>query len=380
MKFIINSQLFSKTLQALSGVITNNNTVAILNCFHFQLKDNELTIRTTDLETTLVSRIQLETAKEEGVNEVAVPAKILLDILKSFSDVPLNFSVNPDNYMIDIVVGDGKYRLAGQNPETYPVLRQAENTTKITLPASVLVNAISKTSFATSNDEMRQQMSGIYCEMNSESLTFVGTDAHKLVRYRRFDVSSEENSSFILPKKPIGMLKNIILLNKEDVDVVVEYNSTNVFFSFDNYFVACRLVDGKYPNYEAAIPKDNPNKLVMNRTEFLTSLRRVSIFANQSTLQVRLLCTEKELIISAEDIENSNDAKEKIPCEYEGERMEIGFNAKFLTEMVSNIDTENVMMELAHPSRAGILFPVNEDEETKENILMLVMPVMLSAN
>jgi DNA polymerase-3 subunit beta len=303
-----------------------------------------------------------------------------LDILKSFSDVPLNFSVNPDNYMIDIVVGDGKYRLAGQNPETYPVLRQAENTTKITLPASVLVNAISKTSFATSNDEMRQQMSGIYCEMNSESLTFVGTDAHKLVRYRRFDVSSEENSSFILPKKPIGMLKNIILLNKEDVDVVVEYNSTNVFFSFDNYFVACRLVDGKYPNYEAAIPKDNPNKLVMNRTEFLTSLRRVSIFANQSTLQVRLLCTEKELIISAEDIENSNDAKEKIPCEYEGERMEIGFNAKFLTEMVSNIDTENVMMELAHPSRAGILFPVNEDEETKENILMLVMPVMLSAN
>ena len=380
MKFIINSQLFSKTLQALSGVITNNNTVAILNCFHFQLKDNELTIRTTDLETTLVSRIQLETAKEEGVNEVAVPAKILLDILKSFSDVPLNFSVNPDNCMIDIVVGDGKYRLAGQNPETYPVLRQAENTTKITLPASVLVNAISKTSFATSNDEMRQQMSGIYCEMNSESLTFVGTDAHKLVRYRRFDVSSEENSSFILPKKPIGMLKNIILLNKEDVDVVVEYNSTNVFFSFDNYFVACRLVDGKYPNYEAAIPKDNPNKLVMNRTEFLTSLRRVSIFANQSTLQVRLLCTEKELIISAEDIENSNDAKEKIPCEYEGERMEIGFNAKFLTEMVSNIDTENVMMELAHPSRAGILFPVNEDEETKENILMLVMPVMLSAN
>ncbi len=380
MKFIINSQLFSKTLQALSGVITNNNTVAILNCFHFQLKDNELTIRATDLETTLVSRIQLETAKEEGVSEVAVPAKILLDILKSFADVPLNFSVNPNNYMIDIVVGEGKYHLAGQNPETYPTLQKSENTTKITLPASVLVNAISKTSFATSNDEMRQQMSGIYCEMNSESLTFVGTDAHKLVRYRRFDVSSEENSSFILPKKPIGMLKNIILLNKEDVDVVVEYNSTSVFFSFDNYFVACRLVDGKYPNYEAAIPKDNPNKLVMNRTEFLTTLRRVSIFANQSTLQVRLLCTEKELIISAEDIENSNDAKEKIPCEYEGERMEIGFNAKFLTEMVSNIDTENVMMELAHPSRAGILFPINEEDDGKENILMLVMPVMLSAN
>lgn len=380
MRFIINSQLFSKNLQALSGVITNNNTVAILNCFHFQLNENVLTIRATDLETTLVSRIQLETAKVEGISEVAVPAKILLDILKSFNDVPLNFSVDPDNYMIDLTVGEGRYRLAGQNPETYPVLKKEDNTTKITIPASVLVSAISKTSFATSNDEMRQQMSGIYCEMNPESLTFVGTDAHKLVRYRRLDITTEETNSFILPKKPIGMLKNIILLNKEDMDILVEYNSTNVFFSFDNYFIACRLVDGKYPNYEAAIPKDNPNKLVMNRSEFLSTLRRVSIFANQSTLQVRLLCTEKELIISAEDIENSNDAKEKIACEYEGDRMEIGFNAKFLTEMVSNIDTENVMMELAHPSRAGILFPINEEEDNKENILMLVMPVMLSTN
>ena len=380
MKFIINSQVFSKNLQALSGVINNNNTVAILNCFHFRLEENVFTIRATDLETTLVSTIHLDTAKVEGISEVAVPAKILLDILKSFNDIPLTFSVNPDNYLIDIVAGEGKYHLAGQNPETYPVLKKAENTTKIVLPASVLVNAISKTSFATSNDEMRQQMSGIYCEMNSECLTFVGTDAHKLVRYRRFDVVSDENSSFILPKKPIGMVKNIILMNKEDVDVVVEYNSTNVFFSFDNFYIICRLVDGKYPNYEAAIPKENPNKLIINRSEFLTSLRRVSIFANQSTLQVRLLCTEKELIISSEDIENSNDAKEKIACEYEGDQMEIGFNAKFLIEMVNNIDTENVMMELAHPSRAGILFPVNEEDDMKENILMLVMPVMLNVN
>ena len=380
MKFIINSQVFSKNLQALSGVINNNNTVAMLNCFHFRLEENVLTIRATDLETTLVSTIHLDTAKVEGISEVAVPAKILLDILKSFNDIPLTFSVNPDNYLIDIVAGEGKYHLAGQNPETYPVFKKAENTTKIVLPASVLVNAISKTSFATSNDEMRQQMSGIYCEMNSESLTFVGTDAHKLVRYRRFDVVSDENSSFILPKKPIGMVKNIILMNKEDVDVVVEYNSTNVFFSFDNFYIICRLVDGKYPNYEAAIPKENPNKLIINRSEFLTSLRRVSIFANQSTLQVRLLCTEKELIISSEDIENSNDAKEKIACEYEGDQMGIGFNAKFLIEMVNNIDTENVMMELAHPSRAGILFPVNEEDDMKENILMLVMPVMLNVN
>ena len=380
MRFIINSQVFAKSLQALSGVITNNNTVAIVNCFHFQLNENVLTIKATDLETTLVVRLELETAKVEGISEVAVPAKILLDILKSFSDVPLNFSVDPDNYMIDIVSKEGKYRLAGQNPETYPVLKKAEDTTKIELPASVLVTAISKTYFATSNDEMRQQMSGIYCEMNSESITFVGTDAHKLVRYRRLDVKTGENSSFILPKKPVSIVKNILLSNKEDVDVTVEYNSTNVFFSFDNFFIVCRLVDGKYPNYEAAIPKENPNKLVLNRTDFLNSLRRVSIFANQSTHQVRLLCTEKELVISAEDIENSNDAREKLVCEYEGDEMEIGFNSKFLIEMVNNIDTENVMMELAGPSRAGILFPVYDEEDVKENILMLVMPVMLTSN
>ena len=380
MKFIINSQVFLKNLQAISGVISSNNTVAILNCFHFKLNENILTIKATDLETTLVSTIELDTVKIEGVDEVAVPAKMLLEILKSFSDMPLGFSVNPDNYMIDIEAGEGRYRLAGQNPETYPVLKKDDNTTRIVLPASVLVNAISKTSFATGNNEMRQQMSGIYCEINSESVTFVGTDAHKLVRYRRMDINSPETGNFILPKKPVGIVKNMILLNKEDVDVVVEYNSTNVYFSFDNFYVVCRLIDGKYPNYEAAIPKENPNKLIINRSEFLNSLRRVSIFANQSTLQVRLLCTEKELIISSEDIENSSDAKEKIACEYEGDQMEIGFNARFLLDMVSNIDTENVMMELAHPSRAGILFPVNEEDDLKENILMLVMPVMLNAN
>ena len=282
--------------------------------------------------------------------------------------------------LIDIKAGEGKYRLAGMNPETYPVLKKGADTTQIVLPASVLVNAISKTSFATGNNEMRQQMSGIYCEINPDSITFVGTDAHKLVRYRRMNIKSEETSSFILPKKPISIVKNIILMSKEDVDVLVEYNATNVYFSFGNFYIVCRLIDGKYPNYEAAIPKENPNKLIINRSDFLNSLRRVSIFANQSTFQVRLLCTEKELIISSEDIENSSDAKEKIACEYEGDQMEIGFNAKFLMDMVNNIDTENVMMELAHPSRAGILFPVNDEEDLKENILMLVMPVMLNAN
>lgn len=380
MRFIINSQQFLKHLNALSGVISNNNTVPIINCFNLHLEDNTLTIRATDLETTLVTNIELDTAKVEGIDTIAVPAKLMLDMLKSMDDVPLNFSVDPSNYGIEISSGEGKYRLAGQNAETYPAMPVMKETAQTTMPASMLVNAINKTSFAASNDEMRPQMSGIFCDMTPESVTFVATDAHKLVRYRRTDIHSDETASFILPRKPIALVKNILGSNKEECEVNVQYNNTNVMFSFENFVIICRLVDGKYPNYEAAIPKENPNKLTIDRNTFINVLRRVSLFANQSTHQVRLGINERNMKVSAEDLEFSNDANETIPCSYEGEPMEIGFNAKFLTEMLTNLDTEQVLMELSHPSRAGILFPINPDQEaTKdENILMLVMPVMLA--
>ncbi|MBO4741405.1 MAG: DNA polymerase III subunit beta [Bacteroidales bacterium] len=378
MKFIINSQLFAKHLQALSGVLTTNNNVPIISCFHFHLDDKTLTVKATDMETTLMVTMELEEAKVENISEIAVPAKMLLDILKSLSDEPITFAVDEENYSIEIVSREGKYHLAGQNPESFPAMQDKGDTTKVVLPASVLVNAITKTTFAASNDDMRQQMSGIFCELTPEHTTFVATDAHKLVRYRRLDVVSDEAKSFIFPKKPINLVKNILSANKEECDVTMEYNQTNVFFSFGNMFVACRLVDGKYPDYERAIPRENPFRLTLDRASFLNSLRRVSIFANQTTHQVRIKTGGNEIIITAEDIDYSNDARERLSCEYEGEPMEIGFNAKFLIEMVSNLDTENILMQMSHPSRAGLLTPVVDDENSKEDILMLVMPVMLA--
>lgn len=381
MRFIINSQLLLKHLNAISGVISNtNNTVPIISCFHMQMEENTLTIKATDLETTMLCRIELENARIDGIDTVAIPAKLLLDMLKNMDDQPLNISVDPDTYNVKIGSGQGEFNIAGQNADSYPTMPQVNDTVRTALPASVLVNAINKTAFAASTDEMRPLMAGIFCEMTPESTTFVATDAHKLVRYRRNDIHSDEMASFILPRKPVMMVKNILSSNKEEFEVNLEYNNTNVIFSFDNFMILCRLVEGKYPNYEAAIPKENPNKLTVDRQTFINTLKRVSLFANQSTWQVRLSINERELQVMSEDLEFSNKAQETIPCSYEGEPMEIGFNARFLTEMVSNLDTEQILIELSHPSRAGIIFPINIDEEAAkgEDILMLVMPVMLA--
>jgi DNA polymerase-3 subunit beta len=379
MKFIVNSQLLFKQLQSLSGVLSSNNTMPIIACFHFHLEEGSLTVKTTDLTTTLVSRMEVETGRMDKAEEVAIPSKLLLDYLKNCDDVPLTFDIDTTNYGISIASASGEFSLAGMDAETYPAMPTAEGTGMVTLSCHALINAINKTSFATSNDEMHQQMSGIYCEMTPDGVTFVATDAHKLVRYRRTDVASAESTNFILPKKPILIVKNILATRKDDGEVSIEYNNTNLFITFDNFYIVCRLVDGRYPNYEAAIPKDNPNKLIIDRLSFLNTLRRVSIFASEATRQVRLSIAADKLDISAEDIEFSNKAHETIPCHYEGDPMDIGFNAKFLTDMIGNLDSEQVLIELSHPSRAGIIFPYYEENaERKDDILMLVMPVMLA--
>jgi DNA polymerase-3 subunit beta len=379
MKFIVNSQQLLRQLQSLSGVLTANNTMPIINCFHFHLEENALTIKTTDLSTTLVARIEVDSGRMDEAQEVAIPSKLLLDILKTFDDIPLTFTIDPSNYTVELSSGQGQYSLAGMDAETYPTMPVAEGTNSVTMSCNALVTAINKTVFATSNDEMHQQMSGIFCEMTPDGVTFVATDAHKLVRYRRKDVSSSESTNFILPKKPITIVKNILAARKDDGEVNIEYNNTNLFITFDNFYIVCRLVDGRYPNYEAAIPKDNPNKLILDRLSFLNTLRRVSIFASEATRQVRLSISADRVDISAQDLELSNNAHESVPCQYEGDPMDIGFNAKFLTEMISNLDTEQVLIEMSHPSRAGIIFPyADEKEEKQDDILMLVMPVMLA--
>lgn len=378
MKFIVNSQLFVKQLQAISGVLTTNNAVPIVSCFHFHLDEGKLTVKATDMATTLVTSISDIETNTAGLTDIAVPSKLLLDILKSLDDVPMTFSVDDKNFGIEIASGQGKYRLAGMNAENYPEMPMPKDTQKVVMPASVLATAISKTSFAASNDELRPQMGGIYCELTPDGATFVATDAQKLVRYRRNDIKADESTNFILPNKPMIMLRNIINGRKEDCETIIEYNNTNIFITIDNFYVICRLVDGKYPNYEAAIPKENPNRLTIDRLTLLNTLKRVGLFANQSTHQVRLSIEGTDLTISAEDIEFANDAHEKLNCSYEGKEMEIGFSAKFLVEMLNNLETQEVLIEMSDPRRAGILFPINAEENDTENILMLVMPMLLA--
>ena len=373
MKFIISSSLLLKNLQAIIGVINSNNTLPILDDFLFELKEDGLKVTSSDLETTMSVSMNPDRAEEPG--SVAIPAKILVDTLKTFPDIPLSFTINDSNQLIEISAGEGKYKLSGHKNDEYPRTPSLEETTSIELPSDVLAEAINKTLFATGNDELRLVLSGVFCELSPDDITFVATDAHKLVKYTRTDAKSTDSANFILPKKPLNLLKNILLT--QDVPVKLEYNKANAFFSFSNIELVCRLIDGKYPNYEAVIPTNNPNKLTIDRLSLLTSIRRVSIFANQSTHQILFKVSGQELVLSAEDIDFSNEAKERLTCAYEGDDMEIGFNSKFMVEMLNNAETDEVLIEMSASNRAGILLPVN-NENKAEDILMLVMPVMLA--
>jgi len=373
MKFIVSSSLLLKNLQSIIGVINTSNTLPILDDFLFDLKDEALTITSSDLETTMSVTLKPDKALQNG--SIAIPAKILVDTLKTFADIPVSFTINEDNQGIEISAGDGKYKMAGHKSDEYPRIPGLESTTSIELTSSLLFQAINKTLFATGNDELRLVLSGVFCELSPEDITFVATDAHKLVKYKRTDAKSTESASFILPKKPLNLLKNII--TGQEMPVSIEYNRTNAFFSFQNIHLVCRLIDGKYPNYDAVIPTENPNKLTIDRNALLTTIRRVAIFANQSTHQVRFKLSGKELVLSSEDLDFSKESKDRLTCDYDGDDLEIGFNSKFLIEMLNNIDTDEVRLEMSAPNRAGILLPVNQ-ENKNEDILMLVMPVMLN--
>jgi len=373
MNFVVSSTLLLKNLQAIAGVLNSSNTLPILDDFLFDLEGEKLTVTASDLETTMSVTIDLTMAGEEG--SIAIPAKILLETLKTFAETPLNFIINNETLGIEISAGEGKYKLTGHNSDEFPRTSSIEAISSITIDSKLLSNAISRTMFAAGNDELRPVMTGLFCEFTPDDLTFVATDAHKLVRYKRTDAKSDMSTSFILPKKPMNQLKNI--LSHEDCPVAIHYNQTNASFAFNSINLVCRLIEGKYPNYDAVIPTINPNVLIIERIPFLASIRRVAIFANQSTHQVRLKITGRELVVSAEDIDYSNEAKERLTCTYEGEDMEIGFNSRFIQEMLSNLETDEIRLEMSQPNRAGILLPVNNDNKD-EDILMLVMPVMLN--
>lgn len=375
MKFVISSTELLSHLQAISRVISNKNTLPILDNFLFQLSDNELKITASDLETTLITTIQLENATDEG--SIAIPARILTDTLKEFPDQPLTFDINNETFGVVITTENGKYNVVGQNGEDFPQLPVIKDDQKnsIQLSADVLLSGISKTLFATADDELRPVMNGIFIELYPDNMTFVASDAHKLVRYRRLDVKAEQEASFILPKKPAGLLKAI--LPKEENDVMVEFDDKNAFFTLSNYKLVSRLVEGNYPSYNSVIPTNNPNKLTIDRLELYNALKRVALFSNQASNLVKLDLKGNQLNVSAQDIDFSISANERLNCQYEGDDMEIGFKSSFLIEILSNIASSDVLVELSDPSRAGILFPA-EKENNDEDVLMLLMPMMIN--
>ncbi|WP_405606123.1 DNA polymerase III subunit beta [Polaribacter sp. Asnod1-A03] len=371
MKFIVSSSQLLKQLQVLGGVINSNNTLPILDNFLFELSENELKVSASDLETTMSSVVDVES---DSSGSIAVSARLLLDTLKTFPNQPLTFKTDGES-TIEISSDQGKYDMAYFGGDEFPKAVSLTSPSTTVVPASILGTAISKTIFAAGNDDLRPVMSGVFFQFSSQSLTFVATDAHKLVKYSRTDVTADQTAEFIMPKKPLNLLKGI--LGGSESEVTIEYNDANAKFTFDNIVLVCRLIDGKYPNYEAVIPKENPNKLTVDRASFLNSVRRVSIFSSKTTHQIRLKMAGTELNISAEDLDFSNKADERLSCDYQGDDMQIGFNSRFLSEMLNNLSSSEVLIEMSLPNRAGILTPIDGTDEG-EKVTMLVMPVMLN--
>lgn len=376
MKFVVSSTELLGHLQAISRVISSKNTLPILDNFLFNLSGNDLEITASDLESTLITRMKLENASGDGI--IALPARILLDTLKEFSVQPLAFDINPDTLAVVITSENGKFNVVGQNGIDFPALPSIRKEKKFSfvINADVMLAGINKTLFATADDELRPVMGGIFVEASTDKITFVASDAHKLVRYQRTDAHADDNASFILPKKPASLLRNI--LPKEQGPVNVEFDDKNAFFNLNDYRVVCRLVEGNYPNYNSVIPKNNPRKVTIDRVEFYNTLKRVSVFSNQASNLVKLQLKGNQAMVSAQDIDFSISAYEKIKCQYEGDDMEIGFKSVFLLEILSNISTQDVMIELADPTRAGLFLP-GESENESEDLLMLLMPMMINA-
>jgi DNA polymerase-3 subunit beta len=371
MKFIVSSSVLLKQLAAINGVVASNPIVPILENFLFQLDGTTLTVTASDLQTVMMTEIEVESGDKGGI---AVPARLLLDTLRGLPEQPITFKIDEETFGTEIVSENGRYKLSGENPIDFPKVPTVNKSLSIELSAEVLGRAIANTIFAASTDDLRPAMTGMFVQLGSENATFVATDGHRLIRYRRTDVASPNAESMIIPRKALNLLKSS--LPSDDTTVKADFSKSNAFFSFGNIKMICRLIDERFPDYENAIPTNNPNVLTINRLELLGSLRRISIYSNKTTHQIRLKLAQDDLTISAEDLDYSNEASERLTCEYAGQEMEIGFNAKFLIEMLSNLSSRVIAFELSAPNRAGLIVP--SEKEVGEDILMLVMPVMLN--
>jgi DNA polymerase-3 subunit beta len=378
MKFVVSSTELLSHLQAISRVINSKNSLPILDNFLLHIEGNTLTMTASDIETTLITSMTVDNV--EGDGKVAVVSRLLLDTLREFADQPLTFSINDSNLAMVITSANGSYNFIGQNGDEYPRMPQLLDESRVlTLPVTSLAAGISKTLFCTADDELRPVMNGVYFDIEKESITFVATDAHKLVRLKTPLTSitlgeDEEKVSFILPKKPATMLKNI--LPKESGEVEVKFDSKNAYFKLANYTMICRQVEGRFPNYNGVIPKQNLYKIIIDRSTFINALKRVSVFSNQASNLIKLDFHDNMIHISAQDIDFSISAEETINCQFEGEPIKIGFKSAFLIEILNNIDSSDVVLEITDPSRAGLMLPF--ENQTNEELLMLLMPMLLN--
>ncbi len=376
MKFVISSTELLGHLSSINKVISSKHTLPILDNFLFNLNGKELVITATDLETTMITRIEMENVEGKGL--IALEARRLTSMLKEFPEQPLTFEIDNDTLQVDILSENGKFSIVGQNGIDFPQLPtlQEEDSSSLKLSSNLVSVGISKTLFATADDELRPVMNGIFIEIKPEHITFVASDSHKLVRYRRKDINVNEEAKFILPKKPAALLKNI--LPSDDTEILLQTDASNAFFSINGYELICRLVEGEYPTYDAVIPTNSPNKLIIDRLSVANSIKRVAVFSNQASNLIKLKLEPNQITVSAQDIDFSISAYEKLNCQYDGDEMEIGFKSVFLSEILSNLSSGNVVFELLDPSRAGLILPVDQDNDAEDE-LMLLMPMMINA-
>ena len=372
MKFNVSSTTFCNRLQTISRVQSNKSSLPILDCVLFELAGGNLSMTASDSETTIVTNLEVNDADGEG--RFAIESKQLINSIKEISDQPITFTINPDTLQVEINYQNGKYNLMGKNAAEYPLpVDGGETSASLTMEAELLLDGITRSLFATADDELRPQMNGIFFDILPEFTTLVASDGHKLVRDRLVTVHSDEAHSFILPKKPSLLLKSI--LPKEEGDVQISFNERNAKVLLENYRISCQLIEGRYPNYNSVIPSDNPFRVTVDRMAFISALRRVSVFASAASSLIKLHIDNNTLAVSAQDIDFSTSAEESVMCEYNGNPMSIGFNGPFLLEVLNSVASQDVILELADPSRAGVIVPAEQSES--EDLIMLLMPMML---
>lgn len=374
MRFTVSSSALSSKLNMLAKVIGSKNSLPILDCFLFQVANGEMSITASDSDNVIKSTLAL--TDHDGEGEFCVPNRVILDALKELPEQPLHFDVDAagEAVAIKIVYQNGLYNFTGQSAEEYPRTQSMNDAcTTVSLPTEMLINNISRSLFATANDELRPVMNGIYFDLTADALAIVASDGHKLVRSKNFTIKSESPSAFNLPKKPASLLKNI--LSKDGDDAIIKFDDRSAEIQFTDGVMRCRLIDGRYPNYNSVIP-NNPNEVTVDRRGLQSALRRVLPFASESSQLIRFHIESGRFEVSSEDIDFSTSAKEQLFCEYNGSPISIGFKGSSLMEILSNLTSDNIIIQLADPSRAGIIVPAEQPEN--EDILMLIMPMLLN--